>query len=131
MPEIDIQHEVMLALTTPSSRLWRNNVGMAWQGKTRQQEGVERDRITLFYPRAIRFGLAEGSSDLIGITSVLITPEMVGRQMAVFTAIETKAKKKPTEQQVKFIDTVLGLGGFAGIARSVDDAVQIVTRITK
>lgn len=124
MSETDIQREVMLALSTPSSRLWRNNVGQAWQGKIHRQTP---DTITLLYPRPIKFGLAEGSSDLIGIRAMVITPDMVGRTIGVFTAIETKAKKAPTDQQARFIGTIRGLGGLAGVARSVVDAATIMT----
>lgn len=51
---------------------------------------------------------------------------MVGRQLAVFAAVEVKAKTRPTEEQRAFLDTVQQLGGLAGIARSVEDAAHIM-----
>lgn len=67
-----------------------------------------------------------GTSDAIGIHSVTITPDMVGRQIAVFTAIEAKDKKQLTPQQRAFLQNVHRLGGIAGCARSVDDARAIL-----
>lgn len=92
----------------PGSRLWRNNVGCAWVPTAR---GLRR----------LRFGLAPGSSDVIGITPVLITAEMVGTTVGVFTAIEVKAPgrvKRYAPRQRRFIDLIARLGGFAGFATS-------------
>lgn len=87
--------------------------------------------------RQVRFGLGNiskrqsenlKSSDLIGITSVIITPGMVGQRVAVFTAIEIKAEGwKPTlsnkreKAQLNFINWVKSLGGIASIVSSVDE----------
>jgi hypothetical protein len=76
--------------------------------------------------RLVRFGLHKGSSDLIGITPVTITPDMIGKRMGIFTAIEVKTPKgKPTDEQINFIQRVRDLGGFAGVARSVEEALEI------
>ena len=74
------------------------------------------------------FGLAKGSSDLIGWTTRTITPEMVGQQVAVFTSIEVKSatgRIRPEQQQ--WIDAVQAAGGIAGVARSVEDAQQLLS----
>jgi len=102
MKESDIQRTIMKRLTR-FGRIFRNNVGMAW-GK----DG-----------RPIRFGLAKGSSDLIGWTEI--------DGVAVFTAVEVKTKKgKPTEAQLNFIEVVRRSGGIAGIARSDDEAEEMI-----
>ena len=67
-----------------------------------------------------------GVSDLIACTPIVITPEMVGKRIGVFTAIETKKLNDKTakdrkESQGKFIDRVKALGGFATIARNTTD----------
>ena len=67
-----------------------------------------------------------GTSDAIGLHSVTITPEMVGRQIAVFTAIEAKDGADLTAQQRAFILNVHRMGGIAGCARSVEDARRIL-----
>ena len=103
MTEGDIQRLIMIRLTR-FGRIFRNNVGMAYSKKG----------------RPVRFGLCKGSSDLIGWTEV--------NGIAVFTAVEVKRPiGKPTPEQLQFIEVVRSAGGIAGIARSEDEAEQIVT----
>lgn len=65
--------------------------------------------------RWVHYGLADGSSDLIGWT--------VRNGVAVFTALEVKsAKGRVTPEQQQFIDAVREAGGIAGVCRSVGDA---------
>lgn len=97
--------EVMLAASTPRSRLFRNNTGAL------------QDRNGAY----VRFGLAVGSSDLIGLTTVTITDAHVGRDIAVFTAIEVKDGTPLTPEQLAFISVVRSMGGIAGVAESVPD----------
>jgi hypothetical protein len=106
MNEAALQNKIRLAINAPNIRMFRNNVG---------QIG------------GLSFGLCVGSSDLIGFTSKTITSDMVGQQVAIFTAIEVKTDKgKVSPAQTKFIDMVLGFGGLAGICRSVDDAKNLI-----
>jgi hypothetical protein len=108
--------------------LWRNQSGAFVEPET---------------GRMIRFGLANDSaqlnkkiksSDYIGITPVTITPDMVGRTVGVFTAIETKDsewRRIPSDArataQAAFMDLVTGVGGIAGFAtgpQGVHEAVR-------
>jgi len=76
----------------------------------------------------VQFGLCKGSADLIGYRSIAITPDMVGTTVAVFLSIEVKTatgKLRPEQQQ--WLDAVQAAGGIAGVARSVEDALRIVT----
>lgn len=75
-----------------------------------------------------RYGVANpGGSDLIGFRSVVITPEMVGRRIAVFAALEIKTPTgRATEQQKKFLSMVSAMGGISGVARSEDDAAELL-----
>jgi hypothetical protein len=53
----------------------------------------------------------------------------VGSTVAIFTAVEVKQpKKKPTEVQQNFINVVLEAGGYAGVATSELDALNIVCK---
>ena len=76
----------------------------------------------------VRYGLQPGSSDLIGWRTVTITPEMVGTTIAVFTSIEVKTatgRLRPEQQQ--WLDAVQSAGGIAGVARSVEDALNLLS----
>lgn len=95
-------------------RLFRNNVGTGYQGKVATLNGKR----CIIEPRFITFGLCVGSSDLIGWTEVEITPDMVGKKVAVFTAVEVKiGKRKTTDLQNNFINTVLFAGGIAKVEK--------------
>ena len=109
-----IQNEIRLELGNGDCRLFRNNTGC-----------LRNDR-----GRVVCFGLAKGSSDLIGWKSVEVTPDMVGQTLAVFVALEIKDKGRPTKEQKKFISVVQAAGGFAGIARSVSDARKIMESLS-
>ena len=112
-PETDLQQRIRLALgTTPHLRLFRNQVGQLPDPRT---------------GRPVQFGLARGSSDLIGWRTVVVTPEMVGTRLAVFTSIEVKTPAgRLTPQQHAWLGTVRSAGGIAGVARSVRDAEEIL-----
>lgn len=128
MSEIDIQRQIQLALSNGNIRLWRNNTGDGWQGKIIRQTPTQ---ITLEHYRHIKFGLATGSSDLIGLMRVTIEPDMIGRRLPVFLAVEVKDKKPTTPEQQRFIEFIRECGGIAGVARSVDDAIKIVTSFSQ
>jgi hypothetical protein len=110
--EQTIQQHIRLACSTGNCRLFRNNTGTL----------VDRNG------RPVQFGLCKGSADLIGWTTRTITAEMVGTTVAVFTSIEVKTltgRVKPEQQQ--WLDAVQAAGGIAGVARSVEDALRIMT----
>lgn len=74
---------------------------------------------TLDLMRKVRAGLdVDGSSDLIGWRSVIITPDMVGKKVAVFVACEVKTEKgRLSETQEKFINNVRAAGGIGLVQR--------------
>lgn len=111
--ETDIQQRIRLALCTRSDlRLFRNNTGTLPDPRT---------------GRPVQFGLARGSADLIGWRSVVITPEMVGQRVAVFTSIEVKTDTgRLSPAQRNWLEAVRVAGGITGIARNVSDAVSIL-----
>ncbi len=110
MRESEILARVRLALGRVA-KLFRNNVG-----GYRDEGG-----------RLIRYGLCEGSSDLIGYYPYIITHDDIGRRIAIFTAIEVKAQSgKPTQAQLDFIGAVRRDGGIAGIVRSEQQATNLI-----
>lgn len=112
MNEMNRLRSIMLGLSRPGTILFRNNCGAL-----KDADG-----------RLVRYGVANpGGSDLIGWRSITVTPDMVGRKVAIFTAIEVKGERgRATDAQVNFIDRVKADGGLAGIARCVDDALGII-----
>jgi hypothetical protein len=110
--EQSIQQHIRIACSTGDTRLFRNNTGTL-----KDQHG-----------RPVQFGLCKGSADLIGYRSITITPDMVGQQVAVFTSIEVKTPTgRVRPEQQAWLDTVQAAGGIAGVARSVEDALRIMT----
>lgn len=121
MKEQAVQNHIRLKAAQMGLELWRNNSGVL-----KDDRGVP-----------VRFGLGNDSkkanqtiksSDLIGITPVTITPDMVGQTLGVFTAIEVKGdgwQYRPNDKrslaQKAYIDIVRRAGGIAGFARSVDE----------
>lgn len=107
------------------TRLFRNNVGTAWVTplKPIKMDGG------IFLPkgRPYAFGLGEGTHDCIGVKKVLITPDMVGQAVGVFTSIEVKSSTgRMTKGQKDFQFMVESMGGFSGMARTVEDAETII-----
>jgi len=111
--ETTLQQQIRLAVGSRSElRLFRNSVGSLPDPRT---------------GRLVTFGLARGSADLIGWRTVTITPEMVGQRIAVFTSIEVKTptgRLRPEQQA--WLGVVRGAGGVAGVARSVEDALNLM-----
>ena len=121
MRESAVTSRVRLAAAKLNTPLWRNNCGGFYDNTG----------------RFIRYGLGSeaqlASSDFIGIRPVLITPEMIGQVLGVFTAVEMKKEgckfnknDKHLLNQKFFIDIVKQYGGFAGFASSVEDFYRII-----
>ena len=122
--ESNITKEIQLIAGKSKATLFRNNTGMGWLGV---QMHYKPGFVLLKDARPLHAGLTKGGSDLIGWKSITVTPEMVGKKIAVFAAIEVKSLKgKPSIDQVNFIQQVRASGGIAGIARSAEDAQNIL-----
>lgn len=111
--ETTLQQQIRLAVGTRSDlRLFRNQVGSLPDPRT---------------GRLVTFGLARGSADLIGWRTITVTPEMVGRRLAVFCSIEVKTPTgRLRADQQAWLTAVQGAGGVAGVARSIGDAVTLL-----
>lgn len=110
--EIDIQNSIRKALSEEGVVNWRNHTFALKDKET---------------GRLVRGGLCVGSSDVIAITPVVITSEMVGSTVGVFTAVEVKTGTgKATQAQSNFIAMIRKHGGLAGVARSVEEALNII-----
>jgi hypothetical protein len=110
--------EVRLAIgSREDCRVFRNNVGQA-----------------LYFTRdgniqRVAYGLFKGSADLIGWHSVTITPDMVGKRVAVFLSVETKAARgEPAENQENWARAVQEGGGIAGFAKDAEQAAALLAK---
>ncbi len=123
--ESTIQARIWRALgALPGVRLFRNDSGVGWAGKLIQQEGQQ---VTLNNARRVTYGLTPGSADLVGWQSVEITQDMVGQRVAVFTSLEVKTPTGRLEKkQRQWLDAVDEAGGIAGVARSPEEALEIL-----
>jgi hypothetical protein len=112
-------------------RLWRNSVGTALVINHKHpftKQAIISACIKLAEERGafaqrMSFGLCEGSGDLIGYRQVVVTPDMVGKTLAVFTSCEVKTETgRVRPEQVNWLAHINGAGGMAFVARSVEDA---------
>lgn len=131
--ESTVQRQIWLGLGT-IARLFRTNSGKAWLSGGGAPQRLTDGSVRIPGARPVALGLAlpsgdpvNGQSDLCGWTSVVITPEMVGQKVAVFTAVETKRTKggRASQDQINFVEQVRAQGGIAGIANSLEAAKNI------
>lgn len=126
MLEDEVSQRIQLEAPKVNCKLMRNNSG----------------GFTDSTGRGIRYGLDNiskkhndtfKSSDFIGITEILITPDMVGKKIGVFTAAEVKKEgwnpknydARETAQK-NFIDFIKAKGGIAGFCTSVEDFRKMI-----
>ena len=134
--EATVMQEVRLEVSRRNARVFRNNNGVAVDNRGNR----------------VRYGFANESkqinqilksSDLIGFTPVVITPDMVGKKVAIFTAIEVKKSSwkytgdmpcicKPGKSQCihchekaqnTFIDMINNQGGYAQFVTDPEELV--------
>jgi hypothetical protein len=105
MRERDIQDEIRRSIPPTIAVLWRNNVGMS--------ESVDAKGAV----RRTKFGLCNGSSDLIGLR----------RSDGRFIALEVKRPGlNATEEQRMFMELVRSLGGIAAVVTSSAEALRAI-----
>lgn len=104
-----IEQEVILKASQLGATVFKNDVGFAVT-----QNGCP-----------ISFGLAKGSSDLIGIAPIKITSAMVGKTLGIFLSIEIKKDKqgsyKATKEQKRWLAFVEKNGGIGAVLDNADD----------
>lgn len=104
-PETTLQNEIKIKLGEMGYVYLRLNVGLFMTA-----DG-----------RPFKTGLPKGTSDML-----FIQP---GTGRAVF--IESKIRpRKPTKEQIKFIEAMKAQGALAGVAYSVEDALDIIQQST-
>ena len=110
--EKTIQDEIRIALSD-NGIVFRCNAGEFWQGKVVYSKEFKQN--VLINLRRVQ-GLPEGFSDLL-----FVGPD--GR----VAFVETKTDKgTPTQEQINFLNLMIGRNHRAGIARCVEDAIKII-----
>ena len=130
MAEIDLMRRLMKHATRLGARLFRQQVGQGWVGKSTQFKypgtiNVEPGDVLIKKARPFHAGVP-GMSDTGGWAPVVITPEMVGSTLAVVLQAEIKENARPTKEQIAWIEAVRAAGGRAGIARNEEDLEAII-----
>lgn len=129
-PEGKASLNVRLAANALGCRLYKNNSGVAYDASNRPvffglgNEGKKDDE-------SIR------TPDWVGWMTVTITPDMVGKKIPIFAAIDAKKLgfSRKTSYPVgtreygqnKFFELVTGVNGVAGFATNAQDVKQLVT----
>ncbi|WP_159711573.1 hypothetical protein [Geminicoccus flavidas] len=126
------QRECWLEIGKQGGKAFRLNSGKAWAGKgQRQPDGS----VIIPYPQHITVGFGyvdntavSGPGDLFGWLPVVITPEMVGKTVAV--ALSAEAKRLVggvvSKDQRDWIELVDGDGGIAGVVRTASDVRGLI-----
>lgn len=132
MSESALYAEILRELSCGPTRLFRQQSMLAWAGKVFSKgtfvdaTGRRRETITLIDPHPVKFG-TQGMADLGGLTSIIITPDMLGQRIAIDVQIEGKSRTGcATPEQRAYLEVCRSLGGRAGIARTVEDARRIL-----
>lgn len=138
MTEANLMRNIQVLVSQLGCRLFRNNVGTGWVGQVQRSSTpitvkMNPGDVLVRNARPLHAGLAEGSSDLIGWTPIMITEKMVGTKVAVFTAIEVKTEiGRVSQEQDSFLNVIEEMGGIALVARNENEAVLgLETKIGK
>lgn len=150
--ETQTQREIWLALGT-DCRLFRVNTGRGYisNASDRPKRLSANDRGTAYIngktiqlkagdviihkgrPVALGMAFADGSpvvgtTDLIGYTIVKITPDMVGKSLPVYTAVDAKQEGggRVSKDQQNYVEQINRVNGIAGIADSAQSARAII-----
>lgn len=99
--------------------LFRNQIGAAWAGTVIRQWEEEGEKfVTLKKAYRLPFGLFKGSGDYIGWRTVVVTPDMVGKKVAIFTSVEFKTDEGRVEDDQRiWLMNVRRAGGIAMVVR--------------
>lgn len=118
--EIDIMKKIQVSLSSAGARVFRNNIGLGWIGKTEHYKHrttvmVCPGDVVIRNARPLHAGLEEGSADLVGWDS----------QTGKIVSCEVKQPgKKQTIKQINWMEAILQSGGIAFCASSVEDAIK-------
>ena len=106
--------------------IFRANVGKGWAYSPDYIKNPD-GSILIPNPNWFSSGLPRGFPDLFGYKSIIITPDMVGKKFAWFTAMEVKTKiGKLSTEQAEMLKRFDEDGCLNGVVRSVEDSIILV-----
>src|ERR1700677_4850287 len=93
----ELVNDILREFSRGPTRLFRQQSALAWAGKVIERTA---NTVTIIHPHAMKLGTV-GISDVGGLTSVIVTPDMVGRVVAIDVQIEAKfGRGRPTPEQL-------------------------------
>lgn len=114
--EKDIVNEILLRASERGHRLFRQNTGKGWVGKSRVSRGLQGDMVTITQARPLIAGLCVGSSDIVGWSAT-----------GTFVALEVKTPGvRATPAQKAFIAAAASCGCIAAVVYSADEAIALL-----
>lgn len=117
--ETEIMRDTLVELSRqfhPDGIFWRQNVGLAWMGKTTHRPDGS---IVIKNPRPVKFG-TPGQPDIMGCLD------------GQFVGIESKTETgRQREDQKNWAAALSKAGGHYFIARSPDDAVAFLRKTVR
>lgn len=116
--ETALQNDILCALGQRIDALvWRNQVG--------KFRAIDDPR------RVVSVG-TRGSADILGVRSIVVGPELVGKTIGVAFAVEVKTPAgRLSPVQARWAQAWQARGGEHCVARSVEDAVDFLSAIGK
>lgn len=111
-PEKEIINRILSSLPE-NKRLFRINSGMGWTGKFLFKDCR---RGVIENPRPLH-AAPKGWPDLCGWETIIVTPDMIGNQIAVFVGEEVKATGRLSREQKKFKELLERMGGIFRVHR--------------
>ena len=106
-PERNRIDQILRSIDGSSERLFRINAGSGWIGRIAKRIGAG---ILLANARPLH-AAPKGWPDLFGWKTITVTPDMVGRRLAVAKGIEVKVTGKLSAEQRRFGAILERMGG--------------------
>ncbi len=122
MAESEIMRAGWLAMVKNGAKIWRNNVGMGISGKFRRLQNGD---FIVEHGRPIKFGLCQGSPDLVGYISTTVSAEMIGMKIAIFVGAECKTESGSiAKEQIEFLEMARKDGALSFVFRTPSEAID-------
>lgn len=133
LTESPIARRIWAVMGQVRTTIFRTNSGKAWISGAGPAKRMPDGTALVPHARPIALGLvmvngdtAPGLADYCGWTVKTIPPEWVGREVAIFTSVETKRQKngRISDAQENWAAQVRAAGGIGIIVNSAETAVE-------